>query len=40
LTKEAELSHPAHMSINPLHRRKMAGPNNTRSIGGALVAQR
>jgi hypothetical protein len=39
LTKEAESSHPARASINPLHRRKMAGPNKTHSIGGAPVAQ-
>jgi hypothetical protein len=40
LTKEAESSHPARMSINPLHRHKMAGLNKTQSIGGAPVAQR
>jgi hypothetical protein len=40
LTKEAESSHPARMSISPLHRRKMVGPNKTHSIGGAPVALR
>jgi hypothetical protein len=38
--KQAALSPPARMSINPLHRRKMAGPNKTRWIGGVPVAQR
>jgi hypothetical protein len=40
LTKEAESSHPVRMSINPLHRHNMAGPNKILPIGGAPVAQR